>query len=899
MTDRRARRLLDLLRIALDVVPSRRDEWLAALQGSDRAFADELRVLLAEPPADARGANVIDGVAERISHDGTAADLSGTRLGDFRLARKLGQGGAAVVYVAEDTRLGRPVALKLMRRAWALRSGDASFRHEARALAKLRHEHVAVVYDYGVHEWRDPLGAEHTIPWLAVELVDGARTIDSVARSKSIRARLELLIEACRGLAAAHQALIEHGDVSSMNVLVDRNDRVKVVDFGLARLGAADDTGKASPVAGNLPYLAPELLGDSPNLTIASAARDVFSFGVVMAEVLTGRSASELRDLAAAHGSSPAAVVPSLRTFDRELAQELDWIVAKATEADPSRRYANAALLLADLERFRDGRPISLAENRVGYVARKFVRRHPWHIATLGFALLALVAVSRLYLDDVRAAERKAADDRHAETLVALATSLAGAIEGHSDGGEPLPLDPVARKNLREATRHLSSLAAADVGWRVERLAAIGNLFRARGDFEDAEPPLRLAEALVAETSARESVEWSERQHDLGVLSHAREHFDDARSRLTEALERYERIKGPDHARTRHMRDDLAELLLASPVGHVDAEALLLENFFRTPPDDSAARARAAQRVAVGYLESNRPGLAIPWVDIGTADELSVEVGDDRRAAARETRAKLAKALHLPDQAALEIEQCIRIRRTMGHRARLATARAQSTLAQLHDEAGRRHAARDALTEAMQLCSDAVDDEHPEMLVLQAQVARAEARADQLETALCHANQLLETIDRKYGSTSLRAERTRNEVATWMLAAGATADALRRALEALQIHATASRATDPQLGTELCLLAEARLLSGAERDAIRWAHTGWAVGLALHPHCESIGLDSAISLARAASASKQRGLALGVCQALERREWIADDVYERAVSNAEALRLSALRPELR
>ncbi|MCK6448115.1 MAG: serine/threonine-protein kinase [Planctomycetes bacterium] len=894
MTDPRSQRLIALLRVALDVVPERRDDWLAALVGSDRTLADELRVLLANSSDVAHGPAAIEQVADRVAHDGHSADLSGALLGDFRLAKKLGQGGAAVVYVAEDVRLGRRVALKLMRRAWAVRSGEASFRHEARALARLRHEHVAVVYDYGLHEWRDPLGELQSIPWLAVELVDGAQPITAVARTVALEDRLELLMQACRGLAAAHQALIEHGDVSSANVLVDRHRRVKVVDFGLARLGAADDVHAPQQLAGNLPYLAPELLGTAPDLTVASAARDVFSFGVVIAEVLTGRTASELRELGATRSATHRGALPALRPLAPELPRELDWIVAKATDVEPGRRYRHANELLDDLGCYLARRPLSVRRHRATYVALKFFQRKPWHVATLTCALLASSFARSWFVDH---AEAKARDLQATEELTffeSVAEALIGAFDPSGDVTEPVKVDAGAKPALIGVRDGLMRLDRGSVDRRVKLLAHLGNTFRKRGDFAEAEPALLAALDLVTERYGERTIPWAERQHDLGLLAHARERFPEASTRLHAALDTFTTVAGAGAERTRHMRDDVAELSFVNPANWTEAGRLLAENVDLTPRSDRAAHARACQRVAQHYLVIGRPERATEWVERGTESELAADVSAVRRANAHDLRGRHACALRQHLRGLEELEACLEIRLAARPQMRIQAADTLLTMRSAYAALGRASEADAALERAYQLLSESVNREHPNMLIARSTRAEALGCAGRLEEALAELQAFLDVVDTNYGATSERAEKERRNAVPWLLVARDPRSARTRLMEALEIRARSGRGLDPTGGRMLVELSELLGGLGETRLALQIAWKAACTNVSSAPPFERARLDSLLEVGRRAAQHGRRGLALAACSALEREHWPTEACEEAARYNAAELRESVL-----
>jgi serine/threonine-protein kinase len=275
--------------------------------------------------------------------DTTVTDALVGRLldGRYRVVRRIARGGMAVVYEALDTRLDRPVALKVMHPWLAEDAGFVSkFIHEARSAARLSHPNVVAVYDQG---------ADDGTVFLAMEYVAG-RTLRDLLRERTRltpREALDLLEPVLSALAAAHRAGLVHRDIKPENVLLADDGRVKVADFGLARAAAAAQTGQTTHglLMGTVAYLAPELASGQ-----ADERSDVYSAGIMLFEMLTGVppfTAEDVMGVVYRHVHEdvppPSSVVPSI-------AGPLDALVREATDRDPSRRPADAAALLEQVE---------------------------------------------------------------------------------------------------------------------------------------------------------------------------------------------------------------------------------------------------------------------------------------------------------------------------------------------------------------------------------------------------------------------------------------------------------------------------------------------------------------------------------------------------------------------
>ncbi len=260
--------------------------------------------------------------------------------GRYRLIELLGQGGMATIYRATDTGLGRDVALKLLRPEY-LRDPDFSsrFRQEAQAAASLSHPNVVTVHDYG----EDPSG-----PFISMELVDGEDLATILKRSGALPPRQATRIAAAvaRALAAAHAKGIVHRDVKPGNVLIGRDGRVKVVDFGIARAVAEAQMTLPGTTLGSVHYFSPEQARGEPT----TAASDTYSLGIVLYELLTGVrpwTGDSAASVALARLSGP---VPDPRAVRSSLPPELALIVQKALALDTDQRFSSATAMADALD---------------------------------------------------------------------------------------------------------------------------------------------------------------------------------------------------------------------------------------------------------------------------------------------------------------------------------------------------------------------------------------------------------------------------------------------------------------------------------------------------------------------------------------------------------------------
>ncbi len=306
---------------------------------------------------------------------------AGTKLGHYCIVAEIGAGGMGVVYRAHDDHLDRDVALKMLP-AGTLADEPARrrFRREALALSKLNHPNIATVFDFDT---------QHGVDFLAMELIAGA-TLDAKLKEGPLAEResLRLGMQLAEGLAAAHAEGVVHRDLKPGNLIVTPDGRLKILDFGVAMLlhpgGDYDVTRSATEtvgVSGTLPYMSPEQLrGES-----VDARSDVYAAGIVLYEMATGCRAFPQTQgpqlIGAVLHETPAR--PS--SINRQVTPELENVILKASDKEPSRRYQSAHELLVALEGLSTGGARPTGRERLR-----------WPIAVAGSLALVVVLVAGL-----------------------------------------------------------------------------------------------------------------------------------------------------------------------------------------------------------------------------------------------------------------------------------------------------------------------------------------------------------------------------------------------------------------------------------------------------------------------------------------------------------------------
>ncbi len=432
MSDSTPKSLVDAVIEALELAPQERAAFIAGLRAREPELAAEVSRLVARHEVDAgerlnpreepEGSLMPGAQATvRVRPEGAAAAVTerpGTMLGNYKLLQKIGEGGFGMVFVAEQqSPVRRTVALKIIKLGMDTHQVIARFEAERQALAIMDHANIARVFDAGA--------TQTGRPYFVMELVTGAPITTYCDKNNlSVPDRLELFEQVCNAVQHAHQKGIIHRDIKPSNILVGTQDLrplVKVIDFGIAkatggRLTEMTVFTEQRALIGTPEYMSPEQAEGSLDIDTRT---DVYSLGVLLFELLTGSTpfeSSKLRGAAYAEieriireteppkpstrlseaSDTLAGVAAHRRTEPKKLGSlvrgELDWIVMKALEKDPSRRYDTAAGLGADVRRYSSGEGVAAAPPSRAYRLRKFARRNRAGVLTASMVSAALVA---------------------------------------------------------------------------------------------------------------------------------------------------------------------------------------------------------------------------------------------------------------------------------------------------------------------------------------------------------------------------------------------------------------------------------------------------------------------------------------------------------------------------
>jgi serine/threonine protein kinase len=293
----------------------------------------------------------------------------------YRIERELGHGGMAVVYLAQDEELQRPVALKVLAEQLV---GDAVFRarfvREARHAGRLSHPNIVRVYDAGEDDRR---------PFIVMEYVPG-QTLAECGRLDATRV-IDLGVQACAGLQHAHDAGLIHRDVKPGNLLLRNDGVLKIADFGIARAAEATRQTQVGTLLGTAAYLAPELIAGKD----ATAASDVYALGAVLYELLTGRPPYTFASLAELATKQNEGLIVPVCDLEPSVPAQVEAAVMHALARDPEFRPPSAADLGNELAESVEQPTVTLPERR--YVSVPGRSAWLWLAAAVAVAALAVV----------------------------------------------------------------------------------------------------------------------------------------------------------------------------------------------------------------------------------------------------------------------------------------------------------------------------------------------------------------------------------------------------------------------------------------------------------------------------------------------------------------------------
>jgi serine/threonine-protein kinase len=616
LTPERWRRIEELFESMVELEGAERATALAAACAEDEPLRGEVESLLA---AHERAGSFLDRPAlvrpPPSAPEPRPGPAVGQRAGAYVLVRELGHGGGGRVFLAEraDREYEGRVAVKVLNAPLASPQLLERFRRERQILADLDHPNIARLLDSGTL----PEG----LPYLVMEYVEGTPIDEYCDRRRlGIEERLRLFQHVCRAVQYAHRNLIVHRDLKPGNVLVTEDGTPKLLDFGIAKLLEPGDAAEAQVTrtwhrALTPRYASPEQVEGAPVTT----ATDVYSLGVLLYELLTGRSPyglekdaplpRVLESVTAREPVTPSQVAAgeevarrrslSPRQLRRRLEGDLDNILLEALRKDPARRCASAEALAEDLRRHLENLPVLARREALLYRASKFVRRN--RLAT-ALASVLLLLVLGFGVAAMLQARRIASERDKAEEALAFLVEVFRSSDPLSRPAEPGARERTAREVLDRGAERVERELSHRPLLQATLLDAIGEVYRSLAHYDRAQPLLtkalelrrsglpaghpEIADSLThlaelhlaraelepAEALFREALEARVRRHGredprtaaalegLGRTLHRAQRLEEAEEALREALDTARRTLGGDHAQVGETLVSLAEL---------------------------------------------------------------------------------------------------------------------------------------------------------------------------------------------------------------------------------------------------------------------------------------------------------------------------------------------------
>lgn len=519
----RFRRLMDMVGEAMSLPAPERDPFVVRSCADDETLLAEARALLAEANSTSFNALTARIGAEITRSAAFAAGSHPASVGPYRIIGVLGEGGMGLVYHAEQTSpIHREVALKMVRVGLLGENARARFAAERQALAVMNHPGIARIFDAGA--------TDDGTPYFVMELVHGEPITEFCDRRRTdLDARLDLFADVCRAVQHAHMNGVIHRDLKPSNILVsvvDDRPQPRVIDFGIAKaVEAASDRETMhtafGSVMGTLEYMSPEQAAGGATVDTRS---DVYALGVVLYELVTGslpfdsnmlRSAGAVEAQRVIRDTDPptparrftssstreeaaSARGTDTRTLSRRLHGDLGWIIMKALEKEPARRYQSASDLAADLAHLRAHEPIAAGPPGRRYRASRFVRRHRAGVIASSLVLAALVAGLTLatvgFVRAKHAQERAEAEARRATAIKSFLTGMLAEARPEKAKGRDVTVMQVVDSTLARIDRKHEfaddPLVLADV------LHALGETYRSLDAYDRALPLFQRAVQL-------------------------------------------------------------------------------------------------------------------------------------------------------------------------------------------------------------------------------------------------------------------------------------------------------------------------------------------------------------------------------------------------------------------
>jgi eukaryotic-like serine/threonine-protein kinase len=568
----RWKRIKKIFSEALELEGPERSRFVEAECSDDKEMMREVLSLLQAHEDTGVLDRQMDEMRMSAISEARSAFMKGEVIGRYRILHELGHGGMGSVFLAErmDGEFDQKVALKLLRNAFATDHQVQRFLSERQILATLDHDQIARLLDGGV--------TDDGRPWFAMEPVDGIPITEYCDSERlNVMQRLELFLEVCEAVSYAHRNLVIHRDLKPSNIFVKKSGKVKLLDFGIAKIIRERESEPELTRPGMLPYTPSYASPEQVRGESVTTASDVYQLGLILYELLaglppydiSGKTPSALEDticnrvpphpavqLVKSHSNKDPEQISrqrsvSVRKLKKELIGEVGTIVMKAIRKEPERRYESAGQLADDIRRFLSGKPVKAhADSRI-YRFGKFLRRHPaGSVSVASIILMAVVYLVTLtwHQQQIRAALDQA--EQEAEKSARVIDFMLGMFEA----GEPRenPGDMVTARELLERGLEEAAMLDAQPEVQATMYNVIGKVYSGLGRYDDAVQILTKAVDIERERTGKSDLDIDALAEYLIDLANARVrqgHFGEARGIFQLALTLLTDKHGESHPR--------------------------------------------------------------------------------------------------------------------------------------------------------------------------------------------------------------------------------------------------------------------------------------------------------------------------------------------------------------
>jgi serine/threonine-protein kinase len=500
-----------LFKEIVDLDPERRSERLKTVKTSDPLIYEELITLL---NADSDHTSLLDGFAIDHVDLSDLFPLEGVQVGPFLIEKKIGSGGMGNVYLANRTEGGfeQSVALKLIKYGMGSDQAIGRFLGERSILARLQHPHIARLIDGGI------TGEER--PWFAMEYVKGDNILEYCKKNNvPLKERLQLFLNVIDAVQYAHKNLIVHRDLKPDNIMVTGDDKtpmIKLLDFGIAQILEDSEPEQMEFRAMTRAYASPEQMeGES-----TSTASDIYSLGVILAELLTGCHPKE------EYRKENCISIP--------ISKELLAIIGKAMQDDPSDRYENVSELSDEIRDWMAQRPVYSYSRKPAYRLKKWMNRNRVASFIGIFSIVTITILVLVYTNELKSETERAQHEALRATRIAsvLGSSLRSIDPMQNRGQE---LSALGMVNM--STAYINNELANDPRTRSELLITMANIYANLIEHEKADSISSVAVELFQQVEDTTSFTYIDMLADRSIILDKAGKYDEGLAMMHRAVD--------------------------------------------------------------------------------------------------------------------------------------------------------------------------------------------------------------------------------------------------------------------------------------------------------------------------------------------------------------------------